>query len=99
MLILSATPSNDLTRFRFLATHDKIVHFTEYLIFGFLMMNAVNLNINGNKRLVLVFGALVFFPILDESLQNFTPGRFPDVMDGIVDICGGILGALTRYRK
>ena len=47
-------------------------------------------------RLTILF--LLLFPILDESLQYFTPGRIPDIYDGIFDIMGGLTGVYIRKK-
>jgi VanZ family protein len=43
-----------------------------------------------------VIAFIIIFPIIDETVQRFTPGRIPDVMDGIADISGGLLGTYLR---
>ena len=41
---------------------------------------------------------LLLFPILDESLQHFTPGRYTEIYDGLIDILGGVSGAYIRKK-
>ncbi len=94
VLIISSTQANHLPRIRFLMHNDKIVHFFEYLIFGFLLLNAME---NGSRSLkirMIAFLIILIFPIFDEVLQSFVPGRFPEVLDGITDVFGGTFGII-----
>ena len=72
------------------------MHFIEYLGMGFLLINALKINPlqKSHWKFALLF--LFIFPIIDESLQYFSPQRIPDVIDGIVDILGGLTGAYLR---
>ena len=47
-----------------------------------------------NSDLIIAF--IIIFPIIDETVQHFTPGRIPDLMDGIADISGGLVGIYLR---
>lgn len=68
----------------------KLAHFTEYFILGLSMVNTVKAL---NKRLLF---ALVFLvPIIDESIQFFTPGRAMSVMDMGIDALGILFGILV----
>jgi len=96
VLYLSSQTGDTLSWFPQLWRYDKIVHFTEYLGMGFLLINA--LKIQPIKKIHWKFAILflLLFPIVDEMLQHFTPTRIPDVIDGIADICGGLTGAYLR---
>ena len=96
VLYFSAQPGSNLNCFFQLWRYDKIVHFVEYLGVGFLLINA--LKIQPLKKLHWNFAILflLLFPIVDETLQHFTPTRIPDIVDGIADICGGLTGAYLR---
>ncbi|NOZ09088.1 MAG: hypothetical protein GXO91_09495 [FCB group bacterium] len=92
VLFISSLEASQLPKVRFLMHNDKIVHFFEYLIFGFLLINAME---NGDKSFKIRLAALLIifiFPIFDEILQSFVPGRFPEFLDGITDIIGGSFG-------
>ena len=82
--------------FSFIWRYDKYVHFFEYLILGFLLVNALMINPLDNYSWVAVIAFIIIFPIIDETVQHFTPGRIPDVMDGIADISGGLVGIYLR---
>ena len=96
VIYLSLTPGNELRWFSKLWKYDKVVHFTEYLGVGFLMINMLLIKPlrKSHWRFALIF--LVIFPIFDELLQHYSPGRIPDVYDCIFDICGGYAGAYIR---
>jgi len=96
IIYLSLSPGNELGWFSKLWKYDKVVHFTEYLVVGFLMINM--LMIQPLKKVHWQFAIifLLLFPLFDELLQHFTPRRIPDIYDGIADICGGFLGAYIR---
>ena len=87
---------NELGWFSKLWKYDKVVHFTEYLVVGFLMINMLMIKPlkKAHWQFAIIF--LLLFPLLDELLQHFTPRRIPDIYDGIADICGGFLGAYIR---
>ena len=96
VLYLSMIPGDELTWFAKLWEFDKIVHFTEYLGVGFLMINM--LMIQPLKKIHWQFAMvfLLLFPLFDEFLQFYIPRRIPDIYDGIADICGGFIGAYLR---
>ena len=96
IVYLSATPSNELGYFSFIWRYDKYVHFIEYLILGFLLVNALIINPMNNSDWIAVIVFIIIFPIIDETVQRFTPGRIPDVIDGIADILGGLMGIYLR---
>ncbi len=96
---LTSIPGSSFSRLTFLALHDKIVHFSEYLILGFLFYNALKPEYQNTKGLFITFVFLIIIPVIDENIQRLIPGRFPDYMDGVADICGGICGAFIRSRK
>ena len=76
--------------------YDKIIHFIEYLILGFLLINALKIKPIKKIHWYYSFLFLIIFPIIDESLQYFTPSRVPDIYDAFADIIGGTVGALIR---
>ena len=96
IVYLSAIPSNELGYFSFIWRYDKYVHFFEYLILGFLLVNALMINPMRRSDWVSVIAFIIIFPIIDETVQRFTLGRIPDVMDGIADISGGLIGTYLR---
>ena len=96
IVYLSATPSDQMGWFSSIWKYDKYVHFFEYLILGFLLVNALLVNPMSRSDWMNVIAFIIIFPIIDETVQRFTPGRIPDVMDGISDISGGLVGTYLR---
>ena len=96
IVYLSATPSNELGYFSFIWRYDKYVHFFEYLVLGFLLVNALIINPMSKLDWIAVIAFIIIFPIIDETVQRFTPGRIPDVIDAIADISGGLIGIYCR---
>ncbi len=96
VIYLSLTPGGELGWFLKLWKYDKVVHFGEYLVMGFLMINMLMIQPlkQAHWKFALIF--LFFFPIIDELLQFYTPTRIPDIYDGIFDLCGGYIGAYIR---
>ena len=95
-MCLSLTPGDELSFFSQLWKYDKIVHFTEYLGVGFLMINMLMIHPLKKKHWQFAIIFLLFFPLVDELLQYFTPSRIPDIYDGFFDVFGGFVGAYIR---
>ena len=98
ILFFSLIPGDDFILLNSLWKYDKLVHFFEYFGMGILLVNAIKIKpISKMKwRYIMIF--IILFPIIDESLQFFTPRRIPDVFDAIADMIGGSIGAyLRRY--
>ena len=96
VLYLSTKPDNALSFFPQLWKYDKVVHFIEYLGVGFLLINAMKIRPLQKTQWKYILCFLFIFPIIDETLQYYTPRRIPDIIDGIVDIIGGLTGAYIR---
>ena len=96
MIILSSQPGDQLIWFPQLWKYDKLVHVTEYFIFGFLLINALKIKPITKQQWNYALCFLFIFPIFDEMLQYYIPRRIPDVYDGIADIIGGLLGSYIR---
>jgi VanZ family protein len=69
----------------------KTAHFTEYFILGTFYTKAVNQN---KVPSLLLVGC--FIPILDETLQLFSPGRAASPLDMVIDL-SGYLSALLIF--
>lgn len=72
-------------------------HFTEYLIFGTLLFNALRFHVDPRAALIaaLVIGSL--YGVTDEFHQLFVPSRSCDPVDWAVDTVASLCGAaLTR---
>jgi len=96
VLYYSTQSGSNISWFSQLWKYDKIVHFVEYLGMGFLLINALKIKPLSQSDWKFAILFLLLFPIVDETLQHFTPTRIPDILDGIADICGGLTGAYLR---
>ena len=96
IIYLSITPTSELPFLAHLWKNDKIIHFAEYFILGFLLINLFM--IKPVTRNILIFSILflLLFPLVDEILQYYTPTRIPDIYDCMADICGGFTGFYLR---
>lgn len=79
---------------------DKVYHLGAYAIMGGLWVRAMR----GEERIirartVLVAGGIAFlFGAAVEILQLFVPERSSDIIDGMVNGAGGIIGAIVFNR-
>jgi VanZ family protein len=100
---LEKTPLDEVPIWNF----DKIVHMTEYMIFGILLRlaftgsRAVNF-IRSSNLWSMVLGAL--YGLSDEIHQYYIPGRICSVYDLSADVVGILLGIwlfnhLKIFRK
>ena len=78
--------------------YDKLIHFVEYLIMGFLTLNCFPISSYHKKQIIycVLFG--IFVATTDEFIiQNFFGlGRIPDIYDWGVDIIAATIGIITR---
>jgi VanZ family protein len=96
VIYFSITPGDELSWFSKLWKYDKAVHFGEYLVMGFLMLNMLMIKPLKQVHWQFALLFLLLFPLFDEMLQFYTPRRIPDIYDGICDVCGGLVGAYIR---
>ena len=90
---LSSIPGENFPEAAWL-THDKMIHFGEYGLFGFLVARAMNTRVTSSGRIflsTLLLGGL--FGMLDEIYQSIIPGRDSSVYDWIADVTGILLGS------
>lgn len=76
---------------------DKVCHFIEYAVLGFLLLRALDstdVNPKGfNLRMMAVLLAIIY-GISDELHQYFVPGRFVELGDILSDGFGAYIGQL-----
>lgn len=89
---LSSIPHLNLPRFGF-RKMDKILHFSEYLILGFLLRRGFSSRPKGVLFLTIFCGFLTAF--LDEIHQLFIPGRKSEVWDFIMNSAGILLAQIS----
>ena len=98
ILVVSSIPSDMIYNPWGNVPHiDKIYHMMEYGFFGMLLARLVywlHGQVAGRWNWLLDFYLLaIFFSLLDELWQSFTPGRMVDVYDLITDVIGATGGA------
>jgi len=78
---------------------DKIIHFTEYYIFGYLIFRCFahwkNIAFRQRHAILWTISIGVFYAMTDEWHQSFVPGRDPSVWDMLFDALGVAFAALT----
>jgi len=78
---------------------DKIIHFTEYYIFGYFIFRCFALReistFPQRQAILLTIWIGVFYAMTDEWHQSFVPGRDPSVWDALFDALGVAFAALT----
>ncbi|MFA5142536.1 MAG: VanZ family protein [Candidatus Omnitrophota bacterium] len=95
---LSSMPGRDIPQID-IPHIDKLVHFAEFLILGFLTLRAVKSpgsNISLAKAVILSIIIISLYAALDEWHQHFIPGRTTDIVDFIMDITGAIAGMMLH---
>lgn len=77
---------------------DKLAHFSEYAVFGILVVRAFYAYRVPPKRAV-TLGILIcaVYGASDEVHQLFTPGRSSEVWDFVADALGSTAGGLLWY--
>ena len=71
----------------------KAGHLLEFFVLGCLL--CVDIRILTRNWWARIFAPLFFgilFPVLDETIQLFTPGRSSEVRDVLIDFCGVCIG-------
>lgn len=70
-------------------------HFFEYLILSVLLCAVVRqFKLNKSSEILLLLFLMLLFPVIDESIQKYIPGRTSNTFDIIIDFAGGILGMI-----
>lgn len=73
---------------------DKVLHFTIYTVFAFLLTRQIAVDTSGGRAMVGAVLIAAAFAAVDEWHQGFIPGRFPEFADWLADVAGAIIGAL-----
>ena len=95
---LSSLPSNDLPGLKILSI-DKVAHLGIYLILG-LLVNGVLKSIKaGRITISLVYAILLLNAALDETHQQFIPGRSVSIYDLMANSLGLVLAYLWMLRQ
>ncbi len=78
---------------------DKIVHFVEFGILGYLLIRAFYLGLyetDSIKSFLMAFGISVFIAAADEMYQIYVPNRTASISDFIADF-GGIVVSQAAF--
>jgi VanZ family protein len=76
---------------------DKLFHFIEYAIFGFLLARAARCSSSVNLRTqfrIFAVGVAFLYGVSDEFHQYFVPGREVEFLDLVADSLGAFFGQL-----
>ena len=98
--ILSHQPADNISGFSPGTKNvDKLFHFIEFSILGFLVFGSLSLN---SKEFDQIFNLSIkigiLFSCLDEYHQSFIDGRDSSPVDLIFDILGVFFGTFLHYR-
>tara|TARA_B110000263_G_scaffold244844_1_gene253477 strand:- start:577 stop:951 length:375 start_codon:yes stop_codon:yes gene_type:complete len=81
--------------------YDKIIHFGEYFILGFLLFHLLHETNFSRRKLVYYTLFISLIPILDEFAQNFSVlwgvSRVPSLYDALADYLGCYSGCIFYY--
>lgn len=82
----------------------KCAHFSEYLVLGICLSNALDsCRVREPGTFTLLVALLAAVPSLDETIQLFVPGRVGAITDVMIDCCGAATGValhcLQRKRS
>lgn len=73
-------------------------HFTEYLVFGALLFNALRFHVGPRAALIAALAIGSLYGVTDEFHQLFVPERSCDPADWAVDTAAALIGAaLMRF--
>ena len=77
--------------------YDKFIHFGEYFVLGLLLFYVLYEYPISKQNLIYSIALISLIPILDESIQYFTPSRISSVADAIADYCGCYSGCFVYH--
>lgn len=80
-------------------TFDKVLHGTEYAVFGALLFRGIRLRVGWEIGACAVAAVVVaaLFGCLDETYQRFTPGRDSSGFDALADAVGATIGVALAW--
>ena len=98
IITLSLTPSTFI-KMNILWKYDKVIHFFEYLILGFLLLNCFSPSDYFPKLIISILIATFIISGIDEFIiqKFFSKTRNPDTFDWLIDIFGSSSGVFIRY--
>ena len=98
--ILSHQPADNISDFSpGIKNVDKLFHFIEFSILGFLIFGSLSLHLKEYDMILnLSIKIGILFSCLDEYHQSFIDGRASSLTDLIFDILGVFFGTYIHYR-
>ena len=98
--ILSHQPADNISEVSpNIKNADKLFHFVEFSILGFLIFGSLSLNSKKfDQILSLSIKIGILFSCLDEYHQSFIDGRDSSLADLIFDVFGVFFGTFLHYR-
>jgi len=73
----------------------KNAHFIQYFILGIFLCSALReFKLYKTSEIFLLLFLLLLFPVIDEFIQKFIPGRTSLIFDVVIDFSGGVLAML-----
>ena len=74
-----------------------IGHFSEYLVFGALLFNAMRMHVRPSCAVWSAIAIAAVYAVTDEFHQLFVPGRACDPADWLVDVVAACIASLLCY--
>jgi|TARA_Y100000294_G_scaffold169719_1_gene181182 VanZ family protein len=96
ILSISAIPTNSILDLGFLHA-DKIAHFIEYSILGFLAVQSFN-PLNRINLFCIIFSGFIF-GVFDEWWQSFVSDRCTSIFDLLADNLGMLVSSIYFYKS
>jgi len=94
ILVVSSIPALSPPSIR-IEIEDKVAHFGEYMVLGFLTARAFwGHNQQKSKTFLYTSGICTAFGIFDEIHQAIIPNRTTDVFDMLADMLGTVAGSV-----
>ena len=74
-----------------------VAHFSEYLVLGALLVNALSSHMSVPRAFLLAIACASAYGVTDEIHQIFVEGRYCDVRDWLTDTLGASLGSALAW--
>jgi VanZ family protein len=79
-------------------------HFGIFFMFTFFLSLTLKKNKIDKKTVLIILSISLIYAMFDEFHQLFVPGRFSDIRDILVDLCGSVLSVvmikiIERFNK
>lgn len=77
--------------------YEELFHYFEYGVFSILILNSFKADLKERNKIIITNIIVLCFGYFDEIIQYFTPGRFFDWNDVLLNFVSGILGVIVYY--